>query len=176
MRDSHATTDFDRWFDMFSPEGMIEVLKTRMVVEVELAAMASRLAADDDQAEMALILRRLKRNVKRGRATAHVTSDFHQALARAGHKGLLSPMAQILCQARLAQGIRAEHALPDIAAGGYASHRLLLDAIASRDADRARDEMGEHLEIAHGWERRINVIRSELALPAPERPRSRPSN
>jgi DNA-binding FadR family transcriptional regulator len=125
---------------------------------------------------MALILRRLKRIVQRGRATAHVTSDFHQALARAGHNGPLSRMAQILSQARLEQGMRVEHALPDIAAGEYASHRLLLDAIAGRDADRARDAMREHLEIAHGWERRINGIRSELALPAPERPRSRPSN
>lgn len=154
--------DADQWADMFTHEGAIEVLEARMVVEVELAAMAATRATADDLAEMEGILGRLRRTVARGRATSHVTSDFHQALARAGHNRPLARMAQTLAQARLVQGMRVEHALPDIAAGEEDSHRALLEAVAGRDPGVARAAMRQHLEIAHGWEQRIVALRREL--------------
>jgi GntR family transcriptional regulator, transcriptional repressor for pyruvate dehydrogenase complex len=40
MRDPHANADVDHWFDIFSHEGIIEVLEARIVEEVELTAMA----------------------------------------------------------------------------------------------------------------------------------------
>jgi GntR family transcriptional repressor for pyruvate dehydrogenase complex len=160
VRDPHASTDLDSWIDIFTHDGAIEVLDARMVVEVELAGMAALRATEDELAEMLEILERLKRSVARGRATSHITSDFHQALARAGHNRPLYRMAQLMTQARLVQGLRVEHSLPDISAQEYESHKILFDAVASRDPDLARRLMREHLEVAHGWEERINALRS----------------
>jgi GntR family transcriptional repressor for pyruvate dehydrogenase complex len=173
VRDPHGSGDGDPWSEIYSHEGAIEVLEARMVVEVELAALAAIRATPDDLAEMDAILQRLQRAVARGRVTSHITSDFHQALARAGHNRPLYRMAQMLSQARLVQGMRVEHTLPDVAAFEEESHRALLDAVASRDPDRARAAMREHLEIAHRWEERIDALRQQFdnahanpALPA----------
>jgi GntR family transcriptional regulator, transcriptional repressor for pyruvate dehydrogenase complex len=167
VRDPSASLEHDSWDDAFSHESAVEVLEARMVVEVELAGLAALRATERDLDEMSGILERLKRTIARGRATAHITSDFHQALARAGHNRPLYRMSQMLAQARLVQGMRVEHALPDVAEHEYDSHRLLLESVKTRNAETARSSMREHLEIAHGWEERIDTLRREIVRPNP---------
>lgn len=140
-------------------EAALEALEARMVVEVEMAALAAERATDEDFARMDQVLARLKRASSRHQPTAHITSDFHRALARSCHNTLLYRMGQLLTRARVAQGIRVEHALPDIAAGEYRSHLVLRDAIASRNPQVARSAMRHHLEVAHGWEDQISKHR-----------------
>jgi DNA-binding FadR family transcriptional regulator len=67
----------------------------------------------------------------------------------------------MLTRARVAQGLRVESTLPDIAVGEYESHLRLREAVASRDPHRARAEMRRHLEIAHGWEDHIAQLRRD---------------
>jgi DNA-binding FadR family transcriptional regulator len=159
VRERRSSADPNPWVDVFSHQGAIEVLEARMVVEVELASMAASRATEADLEAMEAILERIEQAGARGRATSHITSDFHQAIARAGHNHVLYRMAQLFIQARVVQGLRVEHAMPDVASKEYESHRLLLDAIASRDPERARTTMRMHLETAHGWEERINALR-----------------
>lgn len=130
----------------------LEALEARMVVEVEMAALAAERATDEDFARMDQVLARLKRACARHQPTAQVTSDFHRALARSCHNTMLYRMGQLIARARVAQGLRVEQALPDIAAGEYESHLKLRDAIATRDPNIARAAMRHHLEVAHGWE------------------------
>jgi DNA-binding FadR family transcriptional regulator len=166
VRDPNASAESEGWDDVFTHQGAIEVLEARMVVEVELAGMAAIRATESDFAEMNAILERLKRTLARGRTTVHVTGDFHQAIARAGHNRPLYRMAQLFSQARIVQGMRVEYALPDIAAAEYESHKVLLDAIATRDKDVARAAMRHHLEIAHGCEEQIDALRRQIEAPA----------
>ncbi len=163
VRDPESLADPETLFEALTHEAALELLEARMVVEVELAGLAAQRATDADFQTMEKILARLKRAVARGQSTSGITSDFHQALARSGHNTILCKMAQLLTRPRMAQGIRVEHALPDIMAGEYDSHRLLYDAVRSRDPERARAAMKEHLEIAHGWEDRIAALRREIA-------------
>lgn len=160
--DPRGRAEPDALFDIYSHEGAIEVLEARMVVEVELAGLAAQRATATDLAAMRAILDRLKRSVARGRATSQVTSDFHLALNRAGHNMALYRMALLLTEARLVQGLRVEHTLPEIAAHEYDSHVLLYEAVESGDPDHARWAMRQHLEIAHGWEERVNNLRSQI--------------
>lgn len=137
-------------------QAALEALEARMVVEVEMAALAAERATDDDFTRMDQELARLKRAVARHQPTAQITSDFHRALARSCHNAMLYRMGQLITTARVAQGLRVEQAMPDIAAGEYESHRRLREAIASRDPSIARAEMRHHLEAAHGWEEQIS--------------------
>lgn len=162
VRDPHASMDHEALFDIYSHEGAIEVLDARLAIEVELAAMAATRATEAEISEMNEILERLKRTIARGRPTVHLTSDFHQALARAGHNQPLYRMAQLLTHARVVQGMRVENALPDVAAAEYESHKVLLDAVVSRDPAQARAAMREHIEKAHGCEEQINALRFQI--------------
>ncbi|MCA9861151.1 MAG: FadR family transcriptional regulator, partial [Thermomicrobiales bacterium] len=140
-------------------QAALEALEARMVVEVEMAALAAERATDEDFARMDRVLARLKRASARHQSTAQITSDFHRALARSCHNTILYRMGQLIARARVSQGIRVEHALPDIAAGEYQSHLVLREAIASRDPTIARAAMRRHLEVAHGWEDQISKHR-----------------
>lgn len=162
VADPHAQTDPESLFEVVTHEIALETLEARFVVEVELAALASERATEADRRTMESVLARLKRAASRGQPTATITSDFHRALNRAGHNTVLEKMSRLLSRSRLAQGVRVESTLPDIAAGEYQSHRVLFDEIFSGDAERARAAMRRHLEIAHGWEVQIAALRSEL--------------
>lgn len=164
--DPNRLADPNDLFEVLTHETALEVLEARMVVEVELAGLAAERATGVDYHHLETILRRLKRAVSRGQPTAQITSDFHLALDRAGHNAILYKMSQLLTRPRLAQGIRVEHALPDIMAREYDSHLLLYDAIRTRKPDVARRAMREHLEIAHGWEDQIAALQREIAAAA----------
>lgn len=159
VRDPHVDDEPDALFEAVTHEAAIELLEARMVVEVELAGLAAVRATDDDMRTMERLLTKIKRTVSRGQPTSAVTSDFHTALARAGHNKVLLRMTQIMKRPRQAQGARVEDALPDIGAGEYASHLILYQAVASRDPETARAAMREHLQTAHGWEERIATLR-----------------
>lgn len=136
-------------------EAALEALEARMVLEVEMAALAAERATDDDFARMDQVLARLKRASARQQLVSRITLDFHRALARSCHNSMLYRMSQVFARAQVAQGIRVEQALPDILAGEYENHLRLRDAVASRDPNRARAEMRHHLEVAHGWEDQV---------------------
>ena len=164
--DPTAQTDPNTLFEVVTHEAALETLEARMVVEVELAALAALRITDADRRMLETILARLRRAVGRGQATAPITSDFHHTLVRAGHNAVLGKMARLLARPRLAQGLRVEHALPDIAAGEYDSHRLLYEEVVAGDPDRARIAMRKHLELAHGWEDQVAALRIALAVEA----------
>ena len=68
-------------------------------------------------------------------------------------------MSELFSQRRTAQGLRIEHALPDVKAGEYDSHRRLYEAVRYGSVADARAAMRDHLEIAHGWEQRVATLR-----------------
>jgi len=159
VSDPAARPQDDGRIDIETHQAALEALEARMVVEVEMAALAAKRAIDEDFARMDNVLSRLKRASARHQPTAHITSDFHRALARSCHNTMLYRMGQLIVRARVAQGIRVERAMPDIMAGEYQSHLLLRDAVASRDPALAREAMRRHLEVAHGWEDEISKHR-----------------
>jgi DNA-binding FadR family transcriptional regulator len=168
VRDPHASDDPAKLVEISTHASALEVLEARMVVEVGLAGMAAERADAEDCARLEAILARLRRAVSRRQPTAHITSDFHRALSRAGHNAVLFRMVEQLTRPRLAQGIRVETSLPDITAGEYDSHLALYQAVCTGRPEVARAAMRKHLEIAHGWEDQIAQLRAraeaELAL------------
>lgn len=150
-------------FEIVTHEAALETLEARMVVEVELAGLASQRGDDRDWRVLETILDRLSIASDTGSETVTITSDFHDALAQAGHNSVLYKMSHLLSRARVAQGVRIEQALPDIKAGEYGSHLRLYQAVRSGDPREARLEMRRHLEIAHGWEDRVSSLKGRIA-------------
>jgi DNA-binding FadR family transcriptional regulator len=140
-------------------ESALEALEARMVIEVELAGLAAKRGNPEDFAAVEAILKRLERAVAQGEDTAIITSDFHRALARAGHNAILFRMSEVLSRSRTDQGLRIEHALPDVRAGELESHRRLFEAVRVGGPEAARAAMREHLELAHGWEEQVAALR-----------------
>lgn len=159
VRDPGSASGTIGLIEIVTHEMAMEVLEARMVVEVEMAGLAATRANTDDFARLDKVLSRLKRASARKQATAQITSDFHRALARSCHNTMLYRMGQSLAKARVAQGVRVEETLPDVAVGEYESHLRLRDAVASGDPEIARQEMRRHLEIAHGWEEQLLQLR-----------------
>lgn len=156
-------SDSERFFEVLTHQAALETLEARLVVEVELAGLAALRGDDRDWQGFGGILERLRLASEAGAETAAITSDFHEALSRAGHNSVLYKMSHLLRRARVAQGVRIEQALPDIRAGEYDSHLRLYLVVRSGNPDEARAEMRRHLEVAHGWEERVSALKTRIA-------------
>lgn len=150
-------------FDTFTHERALEVLEVRMLIEVEMAALAAMRATPEDISRMEAALERITRLRAAGELTVEGSSEFHRALARASHNTVLDGIAQLLHQSTYLEALRVQLALPDVPAGDYEDHRHLLDVIRLGDPERARIAARRHLEVSHGWERQIGALRGERA-------------
>jgi GntR family transcriptional repressor for pyruvate dehydrogenase complex len=172
VQERERRLDTDALLEAYTHEAALEVIEARMVIEVELAGLAALRATDDDLQRLEASLARIKRATARGRPTFALTAEFHRLLARTAHNGVLYRLAQLLRRPTLAEGVRVERELPDVAAHEHETHVRLYLAIRDRDEAAARRLMREHLETAHGWEQEIASLRaarqalSDAASPA----------
>jgi GntR family transcriptional repressor for pyruvate dehydrogenase complex len=172
VQERERRLDTDALLEAYTHETALEVIEARIVIEVELAGLAALRATDDDLQRLETSLARIKRATARRRPTFALTAEFHRLLARAAHNGVLYRVAQLLRRPTLAEGVRVERELPDVAAREHETHVRLYLAVRDRDEAAARRLMREHLETAHGWEQEIASLRaarqasSEAATPA----------
>ena len=159
VKEPEQRLDPDALLEAYTHETALEVIEARMVIEVELAGLAAQRATTEDLARLDASLARIKRALARNRPTYALTAEFHRLLARAAHNSVLYRVSQMLRRPTLAEGVRVERELPDVAAHEYDSHRLLFEAVRARDEIQARALMRGHLEIAHGWEDEIAALR-----------------
>ncbi|MGH2559812.1 MAG: FadR/GntR family transcriptional regulator [Thermomicrobiales bacterium] len=150
-----------RLLDGFSHESALAVLEARMVIDVELAALAAERADEEDRQRLAAALERIRVAVKEGRPTVAQTSAFHQLIAQVARSPVLFEFYETLRLPMLANGRRIEHALPDVTYGEFENHRELYEALVTGDAEVARLTMREHLRQAHHWEDHVARLRGE---------------
>lgn len=148
-------------FEIATHDAALQAWEARMTVEVELAGLAATRASEGDIRDVEAALDRIDAAVQNGEVTSELTLKFHQVLAAAGHNAYLVRMSELLDQARVAQFMRVESSLPDVKAGEFESHHVLLEAILSRDPEIAREAMREHLRVAHGHEERVSSLRRQ---------------
>ncbi len=122
-----------------------ELVVVREILEPEVAALAARWADADDLALLGRILDRLEEAFQ-GRdvpAYAEIDASFHEALAAATHKRLLTAISNGMRKPMRAwiQTQSESRRLEE----GARSHRLVLEAVAAHDPDRARDAMRAHM-------------------------------
>lgn len=128
-----------------------QLMHVRRVLESESAALAARLATDDQLAAMEALLRRVDDLVGEvgatGDPTALIEADtaFHRAIAEAAGIPLLAALIDSL--AGRTTRTRVWRALTDhgATASTQREHRAILDELRRRDPHRARLRMEVHL-------------------------------
>jgi DNA-binding GntR family transcriptional regulator len=136
-----------------------EAFAARALVEIECAALASRFATEADIAAIRATLDGGESAIARNdvRALAAMDEAFHVAVAQASHNRVLAKMVMTLHHqtARFWLNTMREPSL-DENRRALSEHWILADAIASRDADRAREAMRQSLgdfpsDIKRAW-------------------------
>ena len=125
-----------------------EAFAARALVEIECAGLASRFASDEDLAALRATLDGGEGAIAKNdvRALAAMDEAFHVAVARASHNRVLVKMVMTLHHqtARFWLNTMREPSLEENRRA-LAEHRVLIDAIASRDASKAREAMRQSL-------------------------------
>jgi GntR family transcriptional regulator, transcriptional repressor for pyruvate dehydrogenase complex len=126
---------------------VVEVAVARRAIEASVAAMAAVAATEEDFEAMEEALFRIELVARRNKPMHSVTPAFHVAIARASHNRVLEKVVASFNSLMVTAGevIEREQVGVEFRLGEYESHRELLQALRSRDADRARREMEAHI-------------------------------
>lgn len=124
-----------------------EIMQTRLLVEPEIAALAAGQATQSD-------IDHLRHCLNRSEQAAGYTdfegwdSALHRGIALAAHNALLLRLFDTMNAARdlpVWGGIKRRTATPERRSGYETSHRAVVDALADRDPELARNQMRSHL-------------------------------
>jgi GntR family transcriptional repressor for pyruvate dehydrogenase complex len=126
-----------------------ELAEVREALEPQVAALAAEHATSEDLARLQTLVEQLEASAAKADIGACVLADleFHLELAAASKNKLLiavmSGLRQVMSTWLQTQ---IERAYSEVRTRG---HRLVYEAIASHDAERARDEMRVHIREAY---------------------------
>lgn len=122
-----------------------EVTETRLVFELALLPLACERADEDDVTALEEICERSEASLAAGVYDVALSAEFHTRLARCTHNSAIALFAESF-QGPLRMSLQqARQADPTAGRAGLKEHRALVDAIRSREVDRARTIMTEHL-------------------------------
>lgn len=129
-------------------EAIVEVAAARKVIESGAARVAALTATEEDFEEMEEILRKIERASTKSQPMYSFTPLFHVAVARATHNKVLEKIVSSFNLLMASGGalIESENVGSQYRVDEYESHRRLYEALRSRDPERARCEMEEHIE------------------------------
>ena len=137
-----------------------EAFAARALVEIECAGLAGRFGTDEDIAAIRATLTGAEGAIAKNdvRALAAMDEAFHVAVAHASHNRVLAKMVMTLHHqtARFWLNTMREPSLEENRRA-LAEHHALIDAIASRDVNRAREAMRQSLgdfpaDIKRAWD------------------------
>jgi len=128
--------------------GAFELTEARRLMEGESAALAALAATSEDVADLEAILERLIEENTRELHDEVADRDFHLRIARATRNEAVVLVVQTLWDVRYRSPLCMEMLERSRRFGvrpGIDEHRAILDAIAAKDAGRARKAMRAHL-------------------------------
>ncbi|GAA2227770.1 GntR family transcriptional regulator [Promicromonospora sukumoe] len=116
-----------------------EVLQVRRTLEVEGARLAATERTEEEVAELRALLARRATELAEGRWEdfARTDAEFHGAVVRAGHNGLLTELYLGLTEVITASVAATSTITPGVEHAPEIGHEDLADAIAERDPERA---------------------------------------
>ena len=128
--------------------------QVRHMLEVEIAGLAAMQATEEDIAELQTVLAEMESVTDIPESFAARDADFHRGLAKTTHNPLLiillDSIRDLMQEVRL---LVTRH--PDLRKKVMPDHRRILDRVAAKDLDGARQAMEEHLEHARKFQEEL---------------------
>jgi DNA-binding FadR family transcriptional regulator len=132
-----------------SPESFQHVYEVRRMIEVEAAGLAALRADKEDHTALETAIDGMAGSKGDPQKYAECDLAFHAAVAAATHNELfgilLGPISELL-----EEMVRISLDAPNAVDEGLAHHHNILKQIKTRDAEKARQAMRDHLNHARG--------------------------
>lgn len=146
---------------------MVDIYELRLILECEAAGLAAERHTEVHLAAMDAGIAEMSKGLEStgpDRAELYIDGDlrFHLAIAEATRNGVILHTMRALREL-IRRALMSIFLVPESPERSSEQHRAIRDAIAARDADRARDEMRAHLVRV---ESDIHRARSESAAVA----------
>jgi DNA-binding FadR family transcriptional regulator len=126
-----------------------KVHEVRTVLEVHIAGLAAERAGADDVAALSAVHERMQAESGDVEAAARDDLEFHRLIARATHNELYLVLLDSIGGSQI--DIRRENLGSGSAPATLAQHSQVLDRIAARDPEGAREAMAAHLDGVAAW-------------------------
>ena len=123
------------------------LIETRKLMEIHIARLAARRASRKAIVEVESHVAAMEKAARVGNMEEHAKSDvaFHLAIADASQNVLLSQFITLI-RNLMKQWVSASLRVPGVAEEALAQHREIVEAIRSKNEERAAEAMARHLE------------------------------
>ena len=126
-------------------EMIAELVDVRRMIEPALAARAALNASEEELAQLADILERQERKMRRGESTIDEDSEFHYAIALAARNSVVLKVVDLLMDLLRESRTRSLQ-VPGRLERSVAGHRRILRALQRRDPNAAEAAVRKHLK------------------------------
>ena len=133
-------------------EGPFELIRARALIEPEVAAQAARNLKRVQLDPIRAAIDTMEADAAAGRIPTAGDRQFHVRIAEAAENSVLTNVVGQLFDGRsntLFVKLADYFENPKSWAAAIAEHRRVLDALAARDPDAAREAMRSHLQLSH---------------------------
>lgn len=130
--------------DRMARKRVTDLFEARLLLEPAIAAIVAERGADEDLAELAAVVARLRQGADQGLPVYATAADFHRVLASATGNQVFERMVDSFFDVLIDHGVK----LDDQQAHKeweWRIHRDLLEVLRLRDPELARNKMVEHL-------------------------------
>ena len=150
---SHALTALLRHVDVG------DLFELRMLLEVEIAAMAAVRANPEELDNIKLILSKIRKVLESGEETFEHSISFHEALAAAAHNTAVLKVYRGVAQLIRETSGSSKMSASDAKQLRFDEHAAIVKALERKDPEAARQAMSHHISMAQQWVTR--TVKSE---------------
>ncbi|WP_214110848.1 FadR/GntR family transcriptional regulator [Acrocarpospora catenulata] len=129
-----------------SPLTATEVTEARQVFELGIVPLVVERATTEDIAALRDMVRAHQTALDRGEYAMSMSADFHVRVAACTHNPAIEMLVQSFHGPLLMSLLEAQVVAPLMGYRGSEEHSAFIDAIATRDVERAMSIMREHLQ------------------------------
>jgi GntR family transcriptional regulator, transcriptional repressor for pyruvate dehydrogenase complex len=122
-----------------------EIAEARLILELGTVTLAVERATEEDVAELRSLCEDAQAALEEGRYETRLSREFHAALARASHNRAIDMVTATFAGPLSMHAVREREDEDWSHERSVEQHIELVDAIAARDAQRARQIMRAHL-------------------------------
>ncbi len=133
-----------------NPSGMAQFQQARALFEVGLARLAAETAVAEDLDNLARALEANRASMADLATFQRTDVEFHLVIARISGNAIFVSIHEAVVEWLMAQRVASSSA-PGAPEAAFSAHRLIYEAIAAHDPERAQKAMQDHLDTVKAY-------------------------